>query len=102
MDRVASCDDFVHLIFLHAHREASILAGELPEESEQFRFWQAARLVNIMGSVGLIVVKFSGMRVTISIDLSTRPSIPLPHFFNSRRTPPLLNPSLVLFPEHPV
>jgi hypothetical protein len=26
------------LIFLHAYREASILAGELPEESEEFRF----------------------------------------------------------------
>ena len=31
-------DDFVRLIFLHAHREACILDGELPEESEQFRF----------------------------------------------------------------
>ena len=39
------------------------------------------------------------MRVTIPIDLSTRPFIPLPHFFNSRRTPPLLNPTLVLFPQ---
>ncbi len=27
-------DDFVRLIFLHEHRETSILAGELPEESE--------------------------------------------------------------------
>jgi hypothetical protein len=31
-------DDFIRLFFLHAHREASILAGELPEESDQFRF----------------------------------------------------------------
>jgi len=31
-------DAFVRLLFLHAHREASILAGELPKESEQFRF----------------------------------------------------------------
>ena len=31
-------DDFTRLIFLHVHREVSILAGELPEESEQFRF----------------------------------------------------------------
>ena len=30
--------DFTRLIFLHAYREASILVGELPEESEQFRF----------------------------------------------------------------
>jgi hypothetical protein len=31
-------EDFVRLLFLHVHRETSILAGELPEESEQFRF----------------------------------------------------------------
>ncbi len=31
-------EDFPRLLFLHAHREASILAGELPEESERFRF----------------------------------------------------------------
>jgi hypothetical protein len=31
-------EDFTRMLFLHAHREASILAGELPEESEQFRF----------------------------------------------------------------
>ena len=52
-------DDFVRLLFLHAHREASILAGELPGESEQFRFWRAARLVNIKGSVGSILAKVS-------------------------------------------
>ena len=27
-------DDFVRLLFLHVHRETSILAGELPEESD--------------------------------------------------------------------
>jgi hypothetical protein len=27
-------DDFSHLLFLHAHREASALANEIPEESE--------------------------------------------------------------------
>jgi hypothetical protein len=27
-------EDFVRLIFLNTHREASILVGELPEESE--------------------------------------------------------------------
>jgi hypothetical protein len=31
-------DDFVRLFFFHVHREGSILAGELTEESEQFRF----------------------------------------------------------------
>jgi hypothetical protein len=35
-------DDFSRLLFLHAHREASALANELQEESEQFRFLRAA------------------------------------------------------------
>ena len=35
-------EDFSRLLFLHAHREASALADELPEESEQFRFLRAA------------------------------------------------------------
>jgi hypothetical protein len=35
-------EDFSRLLFLHAHREASALATELPEESEQFRFLLAA------------------------------------------------------------
>ena len=55
-------DDCVLLIFLDAHREASILAGELPEESEQFRFLRVARLANLKGSVGLILAKASAMR----------------------------------------
>jgi len=29
-------DDFSRLLFLHAHREASALSHELPEESDQF------------------------------------------------------------------
>jgi hypothetical protein len=37
-------EDFTRLFFFHSHREASILAGELPEESEQFRFFRASRL----------------------------------------------------------
>jgi hypothetical protein len=53
------------MLFLHAHREASILAGELPEESEQFRFLRASRLANLKGSVGLILTKASAMRVTV-------------------------------------
>jgi hypothetical protein len=58
------------------------------------------RLANLIkGSVGVILAKASAMRVTIPIDLSTRPFIPLPHFFNDRRVPPLLNQSLVLIPE---
>jgi hypothetical protein len=31
-------EDFARILFLHTHSEASILTGELPEESEQFRF----------------------------------------------------------------
>ena len=92
----------VRLLFLHAHREASALAGELPEESDRFRFLYAACLAtppNLTGSVGLILAKASEVRITIPLDLSTRPFIPLPRFFHSRRTPPLLNPSLVLFPQ---
>ena len=92
-------EDFTRLFFLDTHREASILTGELPEESEQFRFFRASRLANLEGSVGLILAKVSSMRVTIPIDLSTRSFIPLPHFFNSRRVPPLLIQSLVLIPQ---
>jgi hypothetical protein len=94
-------EDFTRLFFLHAHREPSTLVGELPEESEQFRFLRASRLTNLKGSVGLILTKASVMRVTIPIDLSTRSFIPLPLFFNSHRVPPLLNQSLVLIPLFP-
>jgi hypothetical protein len=31
-------DDFLRLLFLHAHREASALVNEIPEDSGQFRF----------------------------------------------------------------
>jgi hypothetical protein len=31
-------DDFSRLLFLHAHRETSVLTSEIPEESDQFRF----------------------------------------------------------------
>ena len=55
-------DDFSRLLFLHAHREVSALANELPEESEQFRFLHAACFANIKGSVGLILAKASAMR----------------------------------------
>jgi hypothetical protein len=54
-------EDFARLIFLHTHREPSILAGELPEESEQFRFLRASRWSNLKGSVGLILAKVSAM-----------------------------------------
>ncbi len=44
-------DDFVRLYFSDVHRGASIVAGELPEESEQFRFLRVARLTNLKTSV---------------------------------------------------
>jgi hypothetical protein len=46
------------LLFLHAHREASALAHEIPKESGQFRFLRAACLANIKGTLGLILVDF--------------------------------------------
>ena len=69
-------DDFLRLLFLHAHREASALADELPEESDQFRFLHAVCLATLKGSVGLIVAKALAMRISIT---------------------PLLAPSFVLF-----
>ena len=40
-------DDFLRLLFLHAHREASALANDIPEESGHFRFLRAACATNI-------------------------------------------------------
>ena len=77
-------DDFSRLLFLHAHRKASALANELPEESDQFRFLRAAGLANLKGSVGLILVKASVMRISAPLDLSSRSFIPLPRFIRSR------------------
>ena len=92
-------EDFSRLLFLHAHREASALANELPEESEQFRFLHGACFTNIKGSVGLILTKASTMRISIPLDLSSRSFIPLPSFIRSRRVTPLLTPSLVFSPR---
>jgi hypothetical protein len=92
-------DDFSRLLFLHAHREASVLANELQEESEQFRFLRAASYANIKGSVGLILAKTSAMRISIPLDLSSRSFIPLPRFMRSRRAAPLVAPTLVFTPR---
>ncbi len=78
-------DDFLRLLFLHAQREASALANEIPEESGHFRFLRAACLTNIKGSVGLILAKASAMRISIPLELSSSPFIPLPRFIRSRR-----------------
>ena len=50
------------------YRETGVLSGELPEESDQFRFSRTPRLTSLKGSVGLIVDKVSVMRVTITIE----------------------------------
>ena len=58
-------DEFIRLLFLHAHREASALANELPEESDQFRFLRASCFANLKGTVGLIMTKTSAMCISI-------------------------------------
>ncbi len=92
-------DDFLRLLFLHAHREALALANDIPEESGHFRFLRAACLANIKGSVGLILAKTSAMSISIPLDLSSRPFIPLPRFIRSRRPTTLFAPSLVFSPQ---
>ncbi len=91
-------DEFLRLLFLHAHREASALTNEIPEESGHFRFLRAACLANIKGSVRLILAKASVMRISIPLDLSSRPFMPLPCLIRSRRPTTLLAPSLVFSP----
>jgi hypothetical protein len=95
-------DDFSPLLFLHAHCESSAFANEIPEESGQFRFLRATHYVNIKGSVGLILAKASAMRISIPLDLSSRPFIPLPRFICRRRPLPLLASSLVFTPRRSV
>ena len=70
-------DEFIRSLFLHAQREASALANELPEESDQFRFLRASCFANLKGAVGLIMAKASVMRISIPLDQSYRPFIPL-------------------------
>ncbi len=92
-------DEFSRLFFLYVHHETSTLTNEIPEESGQFRFLRAVCYGNIKGSVGLILAKASSMRISISLDLSSRPFIPLPRFICRRRPLPLLTPSLVFTPR---
>ena len=91
-------DEFVRLLFLYSHLEGSTLDNELPEESNQFRFLHTSCFANLKGAVGLIMAKASAMRISIPLDLSSRPCIPLPRFIRSRRPTPFLTPSLVLLP----
>ncbi len=90
-------DDFSRLLFLHARREASALANEIPEESDQFRFLHAVCYANIKGSVGLILAKASTMKISIPLDLSSRSFIPLTRFICRSHPLPLLVPSLASF-----
>jgi hypothetical protein len=95
-------DDFSRLLFVHLHHETSTLVNEIPEESGQCRFLRAASYANIKGSVGLILAKTSVMRISIPLDLSSSPFIPLTRFICRRRPLPLLVPSLVFTPRRSV
>ena len=87
-------DEFIRLLFCQTLRETSVLANELSEESDQFRFLRVSCFANLKGTVGLIMAKTSAMR-------SSRSFIPLPRFIRSCRPTPLQFPSLVLFPPRP-
>jgi hypothetical protein len=89
-------EEFLLLLFFHANWEASILTGELPEESAQFRFIRVSCLVNLKCSIESMKVKPSTVRVDIPLDLSTRSFIPFPRFIHTRTTTSLLTPSIVL------
>jgi hypothetical protein len=94
-------DDVLRLIFLYDRRETSVLARELQEESDHLRCLRVPCFAHLEGSVGLILVKTSAMRISIPLELSTRPFIPLPrclHSFSS--TSPLLASALALFPPY--
>ncbi len=45
-------DDFSRLLFLQAHREASVLTNEIPEESDQFRFFVWPVILILKGQWG--------------------------------------------------
>jgi hypothetical protein len=94
-------DDFIRLsVFLHSHREVSVLTNDLQEESGQFRFLRVACLTNLKGSVALILAKASAMRISIPLDLSSRSFIPLPCFIPSRsHTGTTFNPLPRPFPS---
>ncbi len=78
-------DEFIRLLFLHAHREPSALDNELPEESDKFPFLRVSCFTNVKSEVGLIMVKASAMRISIPLDLSSRSFIPTSCFIRSRR-----------------
>ena len=53
-------EETLRLLFLHPNRETSTLAGEVSEESTQFRFIRSACLVNLKGSLWIDVSKGRG------------------------------------------
>jgi hypothetical protein len=65
-------DDFSLLLFLFANREDSVLANEILEESDQFRFLRVFSYTNNKGSLGLILTKASTMRISIPLTVSAR------------------------------
>ena len=96
---VDTSGDFIRFLFLHAHLETSVLANELPEESNQFRSLRDVCFTNLKGAVGLIMTKVSAMRISIPLDLSSRSQVRTSTSFHplaSTHTP--LTPSLVFFP----
>ena len=62
-------DDYIRFLFLHTHRDVSVLVNELPEESDQFQFFRTACLAHLKGSVALIMVKTSVIRISIPLEL---------------------------------
>ncbi len=94
-------DDFSHHLFLHDHREESVLSNGISEESGQFRFLHTTWLVNLKGCVWLSGVDF-GERFDYedfcTVHLSSRSFVSLPCFIRSRCPTPLLDPSLVFSP----
>jgi len=65
-------DEFIRLLFLHPHREISVLTNDFPEESDQFHFLRDSCFTNLKGVVGLIMSKTSVMWISIPLDLSSR------------------------------
>ncbi len=59
-------DDFDRLLFLHVPREASALANELPEGSDQFRFLRVTCLAILKGSVETSSSPFSSFPCSLS------------------------------------
>ena len=66
-------DEFIRLLFFDTHRETSALTNEFPEESVQFRSLRDSCFANLKSAVGLIMAKGSVMRISIPLDLSSRP-----------------------------